>query len=864
MSELPISQVIQREVSLWGGEAVFCNLDLRLDVIEKELDLPFRLINGHIHELRIRVPWTRITYEPVVITINTIEMVFGPQESNITAASLPSSRGKMSRSGTMTSLSRAASKASSLDKQSYPPPETPEDMEIPAGDSAGYIQKLIARIVQNVTIVCNNTIVKYVEDDMVFSMNIRSVVVESVNQEWKKAFVDVTQADPFLRRRMALTDLTMCLDQRNSAGYIEVYQEPILYRCSFELRILEQLDLVALAKGTAVPLWIHVSEFCDECHISLTTLQVPMALRLMKLIGDYCSGALIRKDDDDEDGDIPKPEVSVVPEPPAADASEETWSQWAWTWVSFAGDIDIHDEEARPGENSVSEKMQKRAAYYNWKRKRKLKAGIYIRKLTVTVKTLTAKEHRLVYSPFVQAELLDVMLEHRGVGCAQTNLCCGVRSIRVYPVSNTCVCGAHEEAPESCYLVLGGNGAQNNTSAETTLSKSYLDGSLFQELIPGDSATDATARLPGLADRKAPLFKIRDVPWEVRLSEQTGSVLLRRSPAFVLDRVYDLDLPSQLTETGYEEDEGIVLTQIMRDLENSDLPERSLVRVFIGQPVGVLSSGFLHRLEVVLCACARLLDSTPPPAAETQPGNMTPPFATPHSHSPGLSPRHSLRSSLSLPSSSLTPPIQVFEVVVLQPQIHLENGTHPKLKYDRGTELTSKPSFRWAQGARSPLSPSPSSAFLEQGLPSPSSKPPSLPKGPSLLLSCQSLSISCSMPMYPNKTPPLSEFLEAPPSFGSLTTPPLTAQMLGNSHSRVTFGVEAVSLSCNFQDHSLSHPMLLPCSPSLRVTVPINPPQILTRDILTCDFDLPRMDLTVAPEQVIRPVIDDCSTAAMY
>ena len=63
------------QFSLWGGDAVFNNLDLRLDVLEEELHLPFSLVSGHIHELQIHVPWTRLHTEPIVLTINTIECV---------------------------------------------------------------------------------------------------------------------------------------------------------------------------------------------------------------------------------------------------------------------------------------------------------------------------------------------------------------------------------------------------------------------------------------------------------------------------------------------------------------------------------------------------------------------------------------------------------------------------------------------------------------------------------------------------------------------------------------------------------------------------------------------------------------------
>lgn len=41
----------------------------------KELKLPFTFLSGHIHELRIHVPWTKLGSEPVVITINTMECI---------------------------------------------------------------------------------------------------------------------------------------------------------------------------------------------------------------------------------------------------------------------------------------------------------------------------------------------------------------------------------------------------------------------------------------------------------------------------------------------------------------------------------------------------------------------------------------------------------------------------------------------------------------------------------------------------------------------------------------------------------------------------------------------------------------------
>lgn len=63
------------QLSLWGGDAVLYNLDLRLDIIEKAMQLPIVFQSGHIHELRLHVPWTKLGSDPVVVTINTIECI---------------------------------------------------------------------------------------------------------------------------------------------------------------------------------------------------------------------------------------------------------------------------------------------------------------------------------------------------------------------------------------------------------------------------------------------------------------------------------------------------------------------------------------------------------------------------------------------------------------------------------------------------------------------------------------------------------------------------------------------------------------------------------------------------------------------
>ena len=69
------------QLSFWGGDAVLRNLELRLDVLEKELGYPLALQSGHVKELRIHVPWTTLGSEPVEITISDVEIFAVVKES---------------------------------------------------------------------------------------------------------------------------------------------------------------------------------------------------------------------------------------------------------------------------------------------------------------------------------------------------------------------------------------------------------------------------------------------------------------------------------------------------------------------------------------------------------------------------------------------------------------------------------------------------------------------------------------------------------------------------------------------------------------------------------------------------------------
>lgn len=94
------------QLSLWGGDAVLYNLDLRLDIIEKAIQLPIVFQSGHIHELRLHVPWTKLGSDPVVITINTIECILKLRDTAYTGRSSRASSETPGKTSTRQRLKR--------------------------------------------------------------------------------------------------------------------------------------------------------------------------------------------------------------------------------------------------------------------------------------------------------------------------------------------------------------------------------------------------------------------------------------------------------------------------------------------------------------------------------------------------------------------------------------------------------------------------------------------------------------------------------------------------------------------------------------------------------------------------------------
>ncbi|XP_064363745.1 intermembrane lipid transfer protein VPS13B isoform X4 [Dromaius novaehollandiae] len=390
------------QLSLWGGDVVLSKLELKLDVLEQELKLPFTFLSGHIHELRIHVPWTKLGSEPVVITINTMECILklkdGAQQED------HESCGSSSTNRSTTESMKSAVKPRRVQQSAPPDPDLPP----------GYVQSLIRRVVNNVNIVINNLILKYVEDDIVLSVNITSAECYTVDELWDRAFMDISATDLVLRKVINFSDCTVCLDKRNASGKIEFYQEPLLYKCSFRTRLHFTYDNL----NSKMPSIIKIHTLVESLKLSISDQQLPMFIRIMQLgIALYYGEIGNLKDGESEDlichtkdmlGNTTgaEDETSSVIQYPTQyinqelylhqdDDQQQGWVSWAWSFVPAIVSYDDEENDSSGMDDGTTLHQQKSQSLKD----PIISVGFYCTKATVTFKLTEMQAESSYYSP---------------------------------------------------------------------------------------------------------------------------------------------------------------------------------------------------------------------------------------------------------------------------------------------------------------------------------------------------------------------------------------------------------------------------------------------------------------------------------
>ncbi|KAM6171919.1 intermembrane lipid transfer protein VPS13B isoform 2-T2 [Erethizon dorsatum] len=575
------------QLSLWGGDVVLSKLELKLDVLEQELKLPFTFLSGHIHELRIHVPWTKLGSEPVVITINTMECILklkdGIQDDH-------ESCGSNSTNRSTTENTKSSLKPRRIQQAA------PTDPDLPPG----YVQSLIRRVVNNVNIVINNLILKYVEDDIVLSVNITSAECYTVDELWDRAFMDISATDLVLRKVINFSDCTVCLDKRNASGKIEFYQDPLLYKCSFRTRLHFTYDNL----NSKMPSVIKIHTLVESLKLSITDQQLPMFIRIMQLgIALYYGEIGSFKDGETEDptchnkdmlGNITgaEDETRIDMQFPAQYKGQELYSQqddeqpqgwvsWAWSFVPAIVSYDDGEEDYLANDPASTMHQQKAQT----SKDPIVSVGFYCTKATVTFKLTEMQAESSYYSPQKVKSKEVLCWEQEGttvealmmgepffdcqigfVGCRAMCLK-GIMGVKDFEEN------MNRSETEACFFICGEN--------LSTKGLTYLTNSLFDYRSPENNGTRAEFILDAAHHKET-------------YTEIAG---MQRFGAFYMDYLYTMENTSG---------KGSANQQDFSSGKNEDLgtvQEKSTKSLVIGPLDFRLDSSAVHRiLKMVVCA----------------------------------------------------------------------------------------------------------------------------------------------------------------------------------------------------------------------------------------------------------------------
>ncbi|XP_068093820.1 intermembrane lipid transfer protein VPS13B isoform X2 [Hyperolius riggenbachi] len=573
------------QLSLWGGDVVLSKLELKLDVLEQELKLPFTFLSGHIHELRIHVPWTKLGSESVVITINTMECILklkdGAQDDHESCGSSSTSRSN-------TDSAKSPVKPRKMQQAA------PTDPDLPPG----YVQSLIRRVVNNVNIVVNNLILKYVEDDIVLSVNITCAECYTVDEFWDRAFMDISGTELVLRKVINFSDCTVCLDKRNASGKIEFYQDPLLYKCSFRTRMHFTYDSL----NSKMPALIKIHTMVDSLKLSLTDQQLPMFIRIMQLAIALYYGEIGNSKEEAEDPpshtkdtvvNIPGGDEDLVKgmQYPAQDMysmagddDQQGWVSWAWSFVPAI--VSYGDEEdGEGGFMGPEDGITMQGTRSQLSKDPIISIGFYCTKATVTFKLTEMQAESSYYSPQKvksrevlrweqEGTTIEVLMKGEPffdcqIGFVGSQATClkGIMGIKDFE-ENT-----NREDSEACFFTCG--------ESLSSKGNTYLTNSLFDYRSPENNGIRAEFILDSTSHKET-------------YTEIAG---MQRFGALYMDYLYTMECSSGKGSVSPQEIPAVKPEEI------GSLQEMSVKRLVIGHIDLRLDSSSVHRImKMVACS----------------------------------------------------------------------------------------------------------------------------------------------------------------------------------------------------------------------------------------------------------------------
>ncbi|CAH8564024.1 unnamed protein product [Schistosoma rodhaini] len=311
----------QFSMSIWDGDLILTQLDLRLDFLEDIIPFPVNFRSGCVRELRIHVPWTKLNSECIVITLNTVECTFGLKKPDL-------NKGGRNEQNPTNFVDLYACKS----------------QQMPTNVPPGYLEVYIHRLLSNIHFVVHNLNLKFIEEDLVLSLSLNKADCFVTDFDGNPIFSDINPRSTNVTNRLVqFFDLTVCLDRAGRNGYVEVYEDPIAYR--FSMSCFIQIVCTPNASSSAVhqTLLTNLKIHCETLSAHISPVQIPLLCRLIEVFScistETFDWSILDCSDNDKQSEVVVEEKINVQagesegKSNSTDVERQSWASWVWSFV---------------------------------------------------------------------------------------------------------------------------------------------------------------------------------------------------------------------------------------------------------------------------------------------------------------------------------------------------------------------------------------------------------------------------------------------------------------------------------------------------------------------------------------------------
>ncbi|EDO34505.1 predicted protein [Nematostella vectensis] len=210
----------QLRLGIWGGDAQLENLSLKESALD-DLDLPVKVLRGHLGKLVLKIPWKNLYSEPVVAQIDGLYLLVRPN-TGIHYNAEKEEKAQQEKKKRQLEAIELARKLEEEKKKAVSDKESKEDKD-------SFVEKLAMQVVKNLQIYISNIHVRYEDTvthpDAPFSLGItlENLSAQSTDENWIPSIVGTSVK--IVHKLMELNSLSMYWNTGDDIGKLPTKEE---------------------------------------------------------------------------------------------------------------------------------------------------------------------------------------------------------------------------------------------------------------------------------------------------------------------------------------------------------------------------------------------------------------------------------------------------------------------------------------------------------------------------------------------------------------------------------------------------------------------------------------------------------------